>query len=107
MTRVLQRYINLVLLFFYFFARRDEFLWGRLATCGGLAIRLPPHGRGAAIFGRSPALFAACRNAGQVVNLRATGPINNRPQLTKLPHNGVASQTAMTACLFFRFIVVA
>ena len=32
----------LVLLSIRFFAGRDEFLWGRLETCGGLAIRLPP-----------------------------------------------------------------
>src|ERR1035437_9693258 len=32
---------DLVLLFVSFAARCDEFLWGRLLTCGGLAIRLP------------------------------------------------------------------
>jgi hypothetical protein len=58
-----------VLLSFRFFARRDEFLWGRLETCGGLAIRLPPLAAPLRAWeNRTP--FAACRYAGQVGNLR-------------------------------------
>src|SRR5450759_315433 len=61
---------QIVLLSFRFFARRDEFLWGRLETCGGLAIRLPPLAAPLRAWeNRTP--FAACRYAGQDGILRA------------------------------------
>src|ERR1035437_5981290 len=47
-------------------------LWGRLLTCGGLAIRLPPLDAPLRPSENRSALFAACRYVGQFVKLRAT-----------------------------------
>src|ERR1035441_5256065 len=46
-------------------------LWGRLLTCGGLAIRLPPLDAPLRPSENRSALFAACRYVGQFVKLRA------------------------------------
>src|ERR1039458_1578742 len=99
---------DLVLLFVSFAAHCDEFLWGRLLI-NPRRIGNPPAalGRAAATFGESPASFAACRYVGQVVNLRGgwvpppvgckrgSGPIDNRPQLAKLPHEVPATYCSL------------
>ena len=61
---VSSRAATIVLLHFCFFARRDD-LWGRLPTCGRLAIGLPLAFSG--LKERRLHRFAACRYAGQVV----------------------------------------
>src|ERR1017187_7582207 len=73
-------------------------LWGRLLTCGGLAIRLPPLDAPLRPSENRSALFAACRYVGQFVKLRATWRIPRqaalragyqpvRPKRVSLPHS--------------------
>src|ERR1035438_10001006 len=56
-------------------------LWGRLLTCGGLALRLPPLDAPLRPSENRSALFAACRYAGQFVKLRATWRIPRQAAL--------------------------
>src|ERR1035437_201798 len=56
-------------------------LWGRLLTCGGLAIRLPPLDAPLQPSENRSALFAACRYVGQVIKLRATWRIPRQAAL--------------------------
>ncbi len=62
--------------------RRESVLWGRLFTCGGLAIRLP----------RAPT--SASGLAPDVVRR-----IANPPQLAKLPHKKAALTPLFPECV--------
>src|ERR1035441_7534169 len=70
-------------------------LWGRLLTCGGLAIRLPPSTRPLPPSENRSALFAACRYVGQFVKLRATWRI---PRQTALRAGYQAARSRGSAC---------
>src|ERR1035437_5785537 len=71
-------------------------LWGRLLTCGGLAIRLPPLDAPLRPSENRSALFAACRYLGPLGKLSATWRIT-RPALLLRRRDALARRRAQDA----------